>query len=451
MLRRATNILVNILNRWMPDSFAVAIILSLLTFVLAVFVADYPATETINAWGDGIWNLLRFTNQVALTLLLGHAFAHTPPVQRLLMWLADRARSAAAAYMLVCFVSGVATLLSWGLGLITAGLMARATGEACRRKGTVIHYPLLIASAFSGFVLFHQGLSGTIPLTVATPGHFLQAELGLIPFSQTVFAPWSMAIVLAVLLSLPIVMARLRPEDADCEEIPDHLLGESAEPEPATDPEVHGDATPAGRIERWRPLNLVVVAAGLFYLGTHFIEREQGLNLNILNFSFLLIGLGMARSPVHFVHLIANAARVIGPIMLQYPFYAGIAAMMATSGLAEMLVDVFVSLSSAQTLPFAAFFSAAILNIFIPTGGGQWAVQGPIMIEAALQVGADLRLTAMTIALGDQWTNLIQPLVMIPVLAIAGLHIRQVMGYMVIALAWTGLIFIVGLALTVFL
>lgn len=451
MLRRATNSLVNLLNRWMPDSFAVAVVLSLLTFALAVLVAGYPPGETVNAWGDGIWNLLRFTNQVALTLLLGHAFAHTPPIQKLLLWLASRARSAAAAYMLVCFVSGIATLLSWGLGLITAGLMARATGEACARRGIVIHYPLLIASAFSGFVLFHQGLSGTIPLTVATPDHFLQDQLGLIPFSQTVFAPWSMAIVLAVLLSLPVVMARLRPEDSACEQIPAHLLDEPAEPKPPADPEVHGASTPAGKIERWRPLNLLVVAAGLYYLGTHFIERDQGLNLNILNFSFLLIGLGMARSPVHFVELIANAARVIGPILLQYPFYAGIAAMMATSGLAQMLVDVFVSLSSAQTLPFAAFFSAAILNIFIPTGGGQWAVQGPIMMEAAAQVGADLRLTAMTVALGDQWTNLIQPLVMIPVLAIAGLHIRQVMGYMVIALGWTGLIFVSGLALKVYL
>lgn len=451
MLRAITNFLVGGLNRWMPDSFAVALVLSLLTFVLAITVADYSAADTVNAWGDSIWNLLRFTNQVALTLLLGHAFAHTEPVQKLLLWLASRARGAATAYMLVCFVSGVATLFSWGLGLITAGLMARATGEACRRAGLIVHYPLLVASAFSGFVLFHQGLSGTIPLTVATPDHFLQDQIGLIPFSQTVFAPWSVAIVLVVLFTLPVVMARIRPKDEDCVQLPAHLLDEPMEAEQPADPEAHESATPAGWIERWRPLNFIFVAAGAFFLFTHFSERGQGLNLNVLNFSFLLVGMAVARSPIHYVHLIADAARIIGPILLQYPFYAGIAGMMAVSGLAGMLVDVFVSISTPQSLPFAAFFSASVLNIFIPTGGGQWAVQGPVMMDAAIRLGADLPLTSMAVALGDQWTNLVQPLVVIPVVAIAGLHVRQVMGYSVIALAWTGLVFICGLALTVYL
>jgi len=452
MLQAVTRFLVGILNRWMPDSFVVAVVLSLFVFVMAITAADYPVDATALAWGDSIWDLLRFTNQIVLTLLLGHVLAHTPPVRRVLMACAGLVRTPFAAYVATTMVAFVCTYISWGLGLVAGGIMARSVGESCRRSGIVIHYPLLVACAYAGFVVFHQGITASIPLTIAEPDHFLAAKIGTIPFTETALAPWSLAVVAATFLTLPFVMARLAPEESACTQLPDRLLGQPAEAEQAHDPALHDADTPAARLEQWRPLNFLLVACALFWLYHHFAANGAfALELNVVNLIFLTAGLALSHSPLQFVELVANAARIVGPFLVQYPLYAGIAGVMAVSGLAQMLVDVFVSLSSAQTLPFAAFFSAGVLNLFIPSGGGQWAVQGPIMMDAAVQVNADVSLTAMAVALGDQWTNLIQPLVVIPILAIAGLHVRQIMGYMVIALGWTGLIFVTGLAAAVYL
>ena len=435
----------------MPDSFVVAIVLSVFVFVMAITVAGYPVADTTAAWGDSIWNLLRFTNQIVLTLLLGHVLAHTPPVRRMLIAVAARVRTPAAAYVTTTMVAFVCTYISWGLGLVAGGIMARTLGESCRRNGIVIHYPLLVACAYAGFVIFHQGITASIPLTIALPDHFLVHKIGSIPFTETALAPWSLGIVVVTFLTLPFIMRRLAPAAEDCEQLPDRLLDVPVEDEPDPEPSPHGTDTPAAWLEHWRPLNFALVAAALFWLFEHFAANGIfALELNVVNLIFLTAGLALARSPLQFVQLVTNAARIIGPFLVQYPLYAGIAGVMAISGLAQILVNLFVAVSSAQTLPFAAFFSAGLLNLFIPSGGGQWVVQGPIMMDAALQLGADLPLTAMAVALGDQWTNLIQPLGMIPVLVIAGLHVRQIMGYMVIALAWTGLIFTSGLAVAIY-
>ena len=452
MLRALTSFFVNILNRWMPDSFVVAIVLSLFTFIMAITVAGFPVDEAVQAWGDSIWNLLRFTNQIVLTLLLGHVLAHTPPVRRVLMAAAGRVTSAKMAYIATPMVAFICTYISWGLGLVAGGIMARAVGESCRRNNIVIHYPLLVACAYAGFVIFHQGLTASVPLTIAESNHFLVDKIGTIPFTETAMSAWSLGIVLVTFVTLPFVMASLAPEPDACEQLPERLLNTPMEQEGETDPSLHDPDTPAARLERWRGLNFILVAAALYWLFNHFSANGAlALELNVVNLIFLTAGLALSQSPIQFVGLVANAARIVGPFLIQYPLYAGIAGIMALSGLALLLVNVFVDLSSAQTLPFAAFFSAGLLNLFIPSGGGQWAVQGPIMMDAAVQLDADLALTAMAVALGDQWTNLIQPLVVIPILAIAGLHVRQIMGYMVIALAFTGLIFVSGIAVAVYL
>ena len=429
------NRLVTLFIRWIPDAFAVALGLTLFTFVCAVGVADYPASSVIESWGDGFWNLLLFTNQITLTLLLGFGLANTPPVIRGLKAVAGGVRSAPAAYATACGVTAVAALISWGLSLVTAGIMARTLGEHCREKGIRVHYPLLVAASFSGFVIWHQGLTSSVALAVATPGHFLEEQIGLIPTSLTIFTPWNLAVAAFVLVSLPFVMARLHPRDP----------GEIREMEgPAFVGRQGPDAppsTPAERIERSFLLSTALVLVAAAYIVNHFILRGEGLELNILNFAFLFIGLALAGSALRYVEILLEGGRVAVPFLLQYPFYAGIAAVMLDSGLVAMIIDFFVSFSNATTLPLWGFLSGGLLNIFIPSGGGQWAVQGPLMMAAAQQVGADLPRVAMGVAMGDQWTNLIQPLVLVPVLAIANLGAREIMGYTFVALGFTGVIF----------
>ena len=438
-MNRLVNLLVRIFLRWMPDAFVVAGLLTLLTFLLSVGVARYSVTDTLNSWGDSFWNLLTFTNQITLTLLFGYALANTPPVRRLLLRIAGLVRTPVSAYMMACFVTGLLALVSWGLSLIAAGILSRAIGETCRKKGIAVHYPLLVASAFSGFVIWHQGLSSSVALTLATPGHFLEDQVGLISISKTLFVPWNAGVVVVVLLTLPLVMAWLRPRQAsEISEIPEHLMAdEKAAPiEKETE-----EQTPAIRMERSLVLNLLLAGAGAYFLWTHFVVRGDGLTLNAFNFAFLIGGMLLAGSPIAYVRIIVDGGRVAAPFLLQYPFYAGIAGVMNDSGLARMVVDLFVSLSSASTLPFFGFLSGGVLNLFVPSGGGQWAVQGPIMMTAAQQLDADLARTAMAVALGDQWTNLIQPLALMPVLAIAMISLREIMAYCLLALFWTGLLF----------
>ena len=430
--------LVGLFVRWIPDAFAVALALTLFTFLCAVLGAGYPIGSAIESWGNGLWNLLLFTNQITLTLLLGYGLANTPAVRRGLSHIARRVTSAPAAYAVACAVTGFAALLSWGLSLVTAGILARTLGEHCRERGIRVHYPLLVAASFSGFVIWHQGLTSSIGLTIATPGHFLEPTIGLIPTSETLFTGWNAAVAGVILLTLPFLMAGLRPRDpTEIEE----MEGAAFAAAPAAAAPEPGARTPAERLERsfWLPMVLVCLAA--VHLFDHFILKRQGLELNILNFAFLFTGLALAGSALRYVQILVEGGRVAVPFLLQYPFYAGIAALMLDSGLVAIIVEFFVSISSAATLPLWAFISGGLLNIFIPSGGGQWAVQGPLMMAAAQQVGADLPRVAMGVAMGDQWTNLIQPLTLVPVLVIANVGARQVMGYTFIALAYCGVIF----------
>lgn len=445
MLRHVAQPFVYLFNRWMPNPFIFAALLTIVTFLMAVLIAGYPITKTVDAWGNNFWSLLTFSAQIAMTLITGYALAHTPLVHKLLDDFAGLVRSPASAYVLVGFAAGVASLFSWGIGLIAGAIIARETGRLCLERGIKIHYPLLVATAYSGFVIWHQGFSSSIALVIATEDHFLIDQIGVVPVSETIFSYWNITIALAVLLTMPVVMMLMKPVEKDCVPLPKEL---AAQDEEDVKDEGAGESekrTPAMVMEEARIINLLIGLAGVVFLGFHFVARGGGLDLNIVNFVFLIAGILLTRSPVHYAELITHGGRTLGPILLQYPFYAGIMGMMLDSGLAKIIANSFVAISTAQTLPFWSMISGGIMNVFVPSGGGQWAVQGPIMIDAARQLGADIPRVAMGVAIGDQWTNMIQPFWTIPALAIAGLHVRDVMGYCAIALIWSGLIFSLGL------
>lgn len=428
---------VRIAERWLPDAFVIAILLSIVTFALATIIAGYSPHKTIEAWGDGFWSLLTFTNQIVLALLFGYALAHTRPMIRVMTFVASQARSATAAYLIVGFASLITAVFSWALCLVAGAILARRMAAACAERDIKVHYPLLVAMGFSGMVVWHQGLSSSIGLTIATEGHFLQDVIGIVPTSATIFALWNLFAVVVVVGTLPFVMRFLAPPDSEIRTFP---AGEDAD-EGKSEPGHVSAAHPAEAMERSRLVSALVVAAGGYYLAIHFFLRQKGLDLNTLNLCFLVLGIAFAGTPERYARLVTDAARVCSPFLLQYPFYAGIAGMMASSGLAEMIVEMFVKIATPHSLPFFTFLSGGLLNIFIPSGGGQWAVQGPIAMAAAVEIGADVPKVAMAVAMGDQWTNMIQPFVALPALAVAGLKVRDIMGYCVIALVFTGVVY----------
>ena len=430
-------------ERYYPDPFVFVVLLSVLTFLLSLMLADATPASALSAWGDGLPSLLAFTAQICITLLTAHALAHTDRVQTLLKRIGNIPKNATGAYALVAFSAGIGSLIAWSLGLIVGATVAREVAAQGAKRGIRIHYPLLVASAYAGFVIWHMGYSSSAGLFVATAGHSLEAEIGIIPITDTVFTLHNGLLALITLVIISAVCPLMRPGDQEIIEIDPALLEEHVE-EPGN---VAERQTFAQYLDRMRTLTLILGAALFAYIGYSFYANGFHLNLNLVNWSFLGAGLLLSRSPSHYVKLINNASSTIGPILIQYPFYAGILGMMQGTGLAGIISDWFTSIATAETLSFFAFLCAGLVNMFIPSGGGQWAVQGPIFIEAGQNLGVDPSIIVLAISYGDQWTNMIQPFWTIPLLAIAGLHMRQIMGYTFVIFLLTLFLFGGGLLL----
>ena len=430
-------------ERYYPDPFVFVVLLSVLTFLMSMMLADATPASALSAWGDGLPSLLAFTAQICITLLTAHALAHTDRVQILLKRIGSIPNNATGAYALVAFSAGIGSLIAWSLGLIVGATVAREVARQGARRGIRIHYPLLVASAYAGFVIWHMGYSSSAGLFVATAGHSLEAEIGIIPITDTVFTLHNGLLALITLAIISVICPMMRPREQEIIEIYPVLLEEHVEePDSATGPD-----TFAQYLDGMRTLTLIL-GAGLFgYIGYSFYARGFHLNLNLVNWSFLGAGLLLSRSPSHYVKLINNASSTIGPVLIQYPFYAGILGMMQGTGLAAIISDWFTAIATPGTLSFFAFLCAGLVNMFIPSGGGQWAVQGPIFIEAGQNLGVDPSIIVLAISYGDQWTNMIQPFWTIPLLAIAGLHMRQIMGYTFVIFLLTLFLFGGGLLL----
>lgn len=428
MLRVLSRPATRLMERWLPDAFIFVIVLTLIAALAAILTQGTSPVDLVRIWGTGFWELLSFAMQMLLVLVTGYILASSPPVRRVLARLAGLARSRGGAILLVSVVSLAASWINWGFGLVVGAIFARELARQIR-----VDYRLLVAAAYSGFVVWHGGLAGSIPLTIATPGHFTQDQIGVIPTSQTIFSAWNLMIVAALFVAVPLVNRAMLPSPDEEILINPDLLRETA-PAPATQA-----PTPAERLETSPVLMYLIGVPGLAWLLLHF-AGGGALNLNVVNFLFLFAGIVLHGTPRSLLAALDEAVRGGAGIVIQFPFYAGIMAIMVETGLAGSLSEWFVSISTAATLPFWSFISAGIVNIFIPSGGGQWAVQAPIMLPAAEALGADMARVAMGVAWGDSWTNLIQPFWALPMLGIAGLKARDIMGFCVIHLVVVGAI-----------
>ncbi|WP_018983167.1 short-chain fatty acid transporter [Salinimonas chungwhensis] len=427
MLNAAARPFVKLVDRYLPDPYIFVLILTLVVFVAAMLIEQQPPHLVLIQWGAGFWGLLTFSMQMLLVLVSGFMLASTPLVQGLLNRLARLASSGGKAIILVSVVSLIASWLNWGFGLVVGALFAKALARRIQ-----VDYRLLVASAYSGFVVWHGGLAGSVPLTIATPGHFTEAQIGVIGTSETLFSTFNLILLAILFIIIPLVNRLMLPAAADSVYIDTEKLTEQAPPE-AT------NHRPADKLENSVLLAQLVGLSGLAYLLMYFVQGG-GLNLNIVNYLFLFSAIVLHKTPRNLLHSLQQAVQGGAGIVIQFPFYAGIMAVMVESGLAQSLSQWLISFATAQTLPVLSFLSAGIVNIFVPSGGGQWAVQAPVILPAAQALGAEISRVAMAVAWGDAWTNLIQPFWALPVLAIAGLKARDIMGFCLVQLIITGVI-----------
>ncbi|MDW7708828.1 MAG: short-chain fatty acid transporter [Deferrisomatales bacterium] len=430
-MQSLTRFFVALVQKYLPDPFLFAAILTFVVYVGGLLLTDNGPYQMVQHWGNGFWNLLTFSMQMVLVLVTGHALAESPPIKKILRAIASLVTSPGGAIMMTCFVAAIASWINWGFGLVVGALLGR---EMARRvKG--LDYRLIIACAYMGFLVWHAGLAGSIPLALNTPTDWSFQITNGIPVSQTIFAPFNLITAIFLILTLPILARLMMSKDAV--EVDPALL---AEPDTVVPPA----KTPAEKIENSPVVSVLLAAGAAAFLIFHF-GKGGSLNLNIVNFLFLFSGILLHGTPRRYITALYSAAKGSAGIILQFPFYAGIMGMMVSSGLAVIISQWFVNISTPFTFPFFAFLSAGVVNVFVPSGGGQWAVQGPIILPASAALGVDTARAAMAIAWGDAWTNMIQPFWALPALGIAGLNARDIMGYCLMALLYSGIIITIGL------
>jgi short-chain fatty acids transporter len=429
--------LTSFVSRYLPDPFIFAIFLTILIFGLAVWLTPHGPLDLVQMWGSGFWNLLAFSMQMALVLVTGHAMATAEPIRNAMGRIASIAKTPVQGVMLVCFAAAIANVVNWGFGLVVGAMFAREVARRIPKSD----YRLLIAASYIGFMTWHGGFSGSVPLVAATKGNPMEKFAGLIPVTDTLFTTYNIGITLALIVVLPLACWMMHPPPSQVVAIDPVLLT----PEASTVRLLGPGASPAERLEESRILAFVIAALGIVYLFMYFQAKGFDLNVNTMNLIMLIAGVILHKTPMAYARAVANAARGTAGIMIQFPFYAGIQMMMEQSGLGGLITNLFVAVANKETFPVLAFLSSALVNFAVPSGGGHWVVQGPFVIPAAQALGVNLGKATMAIAYGEEWMNMAQPFWALPALAIAGLAVRDIMGYCVTALIISAPIFLIGL------
>ena len=437
---------VNFMQKYLPEPFIFAIILTFVAILVAIPVCHQSITEVISNWGGGVWNLLGFSMQMALVLVTGATLAAAPLIKKGISRLASMPKTPAGAIALVTGISAVACWLNWGFGLIVGAIFAKEIAKKLRG----VDYRLLIASAYSGFVVWHAGISGSIPLKMASDLNELVKDTNgvitsVIPIGNTILDYHNIIMVVVVTVALVAINSAMHPKTGIVT-IDPALLQEDA----AFETHENASQTPAMKLENSRFLSTLLALLGLSYLIISLFIKKKSFDLGSVILLFLFLGIVLHKTPIAYVRAFAKSVSGAAGILLQFPFYAGIMGIITGVGesgicLGTVVSEAFVNISTSTTYPIYTFLCAAILNMFVPSGGGHWAIQAPIMFAAGDALNVDHGLTGMAIAWGDAWTNLIQPFWALPALAIAKLNAKDIMGFCLIDLVVSGIIIISGL------
>lgn len=432
-----------------PDPFVLAIFLTFSTGLLALALTDTTFVGLFEGWQGpaGFWKLLAFAMQMCLVLVTGHALASAPIVRKGIDAIVAIPTSAPAAGAMVAAVAIATAFLNWGLALIVGALLAREMGRSCAERGIKVHYPLLVAAGYTGLMCWHGGFSGSAPLKVTTKkdlvellGPQLGATVEPLSTFETILSPMNLVVSGGLLLLVPLLVWMLTPpaEEARGIEAFDVKTDEPATDEPPT--------TVPERLERSFFVTLLLAGPLCVALGLYFAKNGvRKLDPNAVNLTLLTAGLLLHVRPRAYVAAVQKAVAGCSGIILQFPLYAGIMGIMASSGLAKLFAGWAASSGSPGAYLAQTFLSAGFINFFVPSGGGQWAVQGPIAVQAAELVGVPFRSAVMAVAYGDQWTNMLQPFWALPLLGITGVTAKDIIGYTAFIMFAAGIWFVGGL------
>jgi short-chain fatty acids transporter len=425
-------------ERWIPDAFIFALIATVIVVIAGVAATPSTVPEVIDAWGNGFWELIPFTLQMSLIIITGHVLATSPPIGRVIRALAAWPATPRGAVALVAAFAMASSWLNWGFSLIFSAVLAK---EIARRVRGV-DYRALAAASFLGLgSVWAQGLSGSAALQMASPGA-LQPKIrdivarggiipdGIISFQHTIFLWQSLTSVVIEVALVTFVMWLVTPPAGRARTAA--VLGIQLGENEIVPPETPANPTPGQRLEHSPILNWLIVLLGGAYLVRYFMragEPLNAINLNIVNLTFLLLGFLLHKTPARLMHAVQGATPAIWGVILQFPFYAGIASIITTTHLSHMIANAFVGISNSTTFPPIVAIYSAVLGVFVPSGGSKWVVEAPYVMTAAHELKVHLGWVVASYDLGEALANLVQPFWMLPILGLFRLRARDVMGY----------------------
>ncbi|MBX3214198.1 MAG: short-chain fatty acid transporter, partial [Labilithrix sp.] len=324
--------------------------------------------------------------------------------------------------------------LHWGFGLVASALLAREVGRSLAARGVAVHYALLGTGAYTSMLLWHAGLTASAPLLMNTEKNFVSEVLGVsgsdarVPLSETILAPYNLIACGVLALIVPPLIVAMHPK-TNVVGIEGHDAPALGGDDDAPAGEDRAGFTPADWLDKTRALTFVTGALGLSFLVRHFRERGFDLNHNVVNCAFLMLGMVLHPSPVAYARAISRSVRGVSGVVLQFPFYGGILEVMKHTGLSASIAHVFVEAANASTLPVWTFLASILTKSFVPSGAGEWAVEGPPMLQAAQTLGVPYGKVTMAVAYGNMLGNMYQPFWSLPLLGLMGLRARDIMGF----------------------
>ncbi|WP_299107530.1 TIGR00366 family protein [uncultured Tenacibaculum sp.] len=455
---KITQVIENVFKKYLPSPFTIAILLTLTTLLLALLftkpidtsIPNYTL-DILKFWENGIWSngLLVFAYQMMLILVLGHVLVLSKPVSSLILKVTKYCTNTATSAAIVSCTTMIVAFFNWGLGLIFGALLARKVAEHAQKKGIKLNYPIIGAAGYVGLMVWHGGISGSAPIKINESGHIKsimqsissEGVLAQIPevidYSETVFSWWNLLIFLLVLIAVSFTF---------------YFLGKKATPTEINLPEykMNSEEEAVTKAEKLDSSKVLAILFGMIILiafGYRYWEDIQELKItpNLINFFMLGLGIILHGSFKKFTNAVGESISDVSGILIQFPLYFGIMGIMKSTGMVTLISNFFVSISTATTLPIFTFFSAGLVNIFVPSGGGQWVVQGPIVVESALQLGVPLPKAIMALAYGDQITNMLQPFWALPLLGITKLKAKEILPYTLIAMVVGSAVYLLGL------
>ncbi|MCH2034636.1 MAG: TIGR00366 family protein [Tenacibaculum sp.] len=456
---KITKIVENLFKKYIPSPFTIAIILTLFTMLLAIGFTKPSeknligySMDVLGFWEQGIWNnnLLVFAYQMMLILVLGHVLVLSKPMSKLILRLTKYCTNTANSAMIVSVTTMLVAFFNWGLGLIFGALLARKVAEDAQRRGFKLNYPIIGAAGYVGLMVWHGGISGSAPIKINEKGHIKsimnnvssEETLGKIPeiinYGQTVFSWWNILIFIAVLITVSTTF---------------YFMGKRSEATPinlTTYDMDSEDVQITDKSERLDTSSILGYIIGSIILVAFFIRYfndliELKITPNLINFLMFGLAIILHKNVKSFTNAVGQSISDVSGILIQFPLYFGIMGIMKSTGMVALISGFFVSISSATTLPIFTFFSAGLVNIFVPSGGGQWVVQGPVVVESALQLGVPLPKAIMALAYGDQITNMLQPFWALPLLGITKLKAKEILPYTLVAMVVGSAVYLLGL------